>query len=124
MGEHIGFIGLGRMGGRMAGRLLDAGHTLTVFDVSDAAVAALEARGAKRAASPKAVADAAELVLASLPNPPIVQAAALGADGVVHGGKIKTFVDLSTSGPAAAKTLAEGRPSARSPRWTPPSPAG
>ena len=40
MGEHIGFIGLGRMGGHMAGRLIDAGHTLTVFDVNAQAVAA------------------------------------------------------------------------------------
>lgn len=108
MGEHIGFIGLGRMGSRMAGRLLDAGHTLTVFDLSEAAVAALVSRGATRAASPKAVADAAELVLASLPSPPIVRETALGAEGVIHGGKIKIFVDLSTSGPAAAAAVFKG----------------
>ena len=107
MGQHIGFIGLGRMGGRMAVRLLDAGHTLTVFDVSGQAVSALEVRGAKRAATPKDVADACELVFASLPSPAIVQDTALGADGVIHGGKIKTFVDLSTTGPHVAGVVAK-----------------
>ena len=108
---HIGFIGLGRMGGLMAGRLIDAGHTLTVFDVADAAVSALEARGAKRAASPRAVADAAELVFASLPSPAIVRDTAIGPEGVIGGSAIKTFVDLSTTGPGVAvavyKALAE-----------------
>ncbi len=111
MGEHIGFIGVGRMGGAMAGRLLDAGHTLTVFDVSEEALRPLIERGATRAATPKAVADAAELVFASVPTPPILQATALGADGVIHGSKIKTFIDLSTTGPkvsaAVAKALGE-----------------
>jgi 3-hydroxyisobutyrate dehydrogenase-like beta-hydroxyacid dehydrogenase len=105
---HIGFIGLGRMGGHMSGRLIDAGHTLTVFDVNDAAVQGLTARGAERAASPKAVADAAELVFASLPSPAIVQDTALGANGVIHGSKIKTFVDLSTTGPKTSGIVAEG----------------
>ena len=95
---HIGFIGLGRMGGHMASRLLDAGHTLTVMDLSDAAVKALTDRGATRASSAKEVADACELVLASLPNPQVVQDTALGAAGAIHGSKIRAFVDLSTTG--------------------------
>ena len=105
---HIGFIGLGRMGGLMAGRLIDAGHTLVVFDVNDAAVLPLTARGATRGASPKACADAAELVLASLPSPAIVQDTALGPDGVIRGEKIRTFVDLSTTGPKVSGIVAEG----------------
>ena len=68
MGEHIGFIGLGRMGARMCVRLLDAGHTLTVYDVNEAAAAALVARGANKSSSPAGVADAAAIVLASLPS--------------------------------------------------------
>jgi len=102
MGEHIGFIGLGRMGSRMGGRLIDAGHTLTVCDVNADAVAALAARGAKRAKTAAEVASAAELVFASLPSPAIVQETALGAAGVINGSKIKTFVDLSTTGPRVA----------------------
>jgi 3-hydroxyisobutyrate dehydrogenase-like beta-hydroxyacid dehydrogenase len=108
MGEHIGFIGLGRMGSRMCGRLLDAGHTLTVFDVDEKAVAALTARGAQAAPSPRAVADAAEIVLASLPSPAIVQDTALGASGVINGAKVRIFCDLSTTGPRVAKIVSEG----------------
>jgi 3-hydroxyisobutyrate dehydrogenase-like beta-hydroxyacid dehydrogenase len=105
---HIGFIGLGRMGGHMASRLIDAGHTLTVMDLSDAAVKALTDRGAQRAASAREVADACELVFASLPSPAIVRETALGPDSVVHGSKIRTFADLSTTGPQVAGQVAEG----------------
>ena len=107
-GSHLGFIGVGRMGGLMAGRLLDAGHSLTVFDTSAAAVAALTARGAKAAASPAAVGDAAEIVFASLPTPPIVQKATLGEGGLIHGSKVKTFIDVSTTGPRVATAVAQG----------------
>ena len=58
MSEHLGFIGVGRMGGPMAGRLIDAGHTLTVYDTSASATAALAARGARVAGSSREVADA------------------------------------------------------------------
>ena len=51
----IGFIGLGTMGGPMAMNVLKKGHRLTVFDISDKAVAALTAAGARAATSPKAV---------------------------------------------------------------------
>ena len=103
MAEHFGFVGVGRMGGPMAGRLLDAGHTLTVFDVNDAAVAPLVARGAAVAASPRALADAAPCVFASLPTPDIVRAV---ADGLAGGGRMKTFIDLSTTGPRVAAAVA------------------
>src|SRR5215469_3580755 len=106
MSEEIGFVGLGRMGSRMAARLLSAGHTLTVFDIDDAAVAALGRRGAKAARSPKEVADAVEFVFASLPSPLIVEQVALGGRGLINGSRIKTFVDLSTSGPRTAAAVA------------------
>ncbi len=108
MSQDIGFVGLGRMGARMCGRLIEAGHALTVHDVNEEAVAALVARGAARAASPAAVADAAGLVFASLPSPAVVQETALGAAGVIRGSRIKTFVDLSTTGPRVAAAVAEG----------------
>jgi 3-hydroxyisobutyrate dehydrogenase-like beta-hydroxyacid dehydrogenase len=98
----IGFIGLGRMGSRMGGRLIDAGHTLTVCDVSEAAVGELVKRGAKRAKTAAEVANAAELVFASLPSPNVVHDTVLGANGVINGTKVKTFVDLSTTGPRVA----------------------
>lgn len=107
-GQHLGFVGLGRMGGPMARRLLDAGHQLTIFDTSETAVEPLLARGAQRAATPRAVADAAEIVMTSLPTPDIVHQVALGDQGLKGGARIKTMVDLSTTGPGMATTVAKG----------------
>jgi len=103
MPEHFGFVGVGRMGGPMAGRLLDAGHSLTLFDVSEAAMAPLLARGAARAASPRGLADSVECVFASLPTPDIVRTV---ADAVAAGGRVKTFIDLSTTGPRVTAAVA------------------
>ena len=107
-GQSLGFIGLGRMGGPMVGRLLDAGHALTVFDTSEQAVEPLVARGATRAGSAAEVASAAEIVLASLPTPDVVQQVALGEGGVAQGTKAKILIDLSTTGPSVASRVAKG----------------
>lgn len=104
----IGFIGLGRMGARMAQRLLHAGLPIIVRDVSPDAVVALVEAGALAAESPVAVANRAEIVLVSLPTPEIVHEVLLGPDGVAHGSKVRIAVDLSTSGPALAKRVSEG----------------
>lgn len=107
MDNNIGFIGLGRMGVPMASRLIAAGYKLTVFDVRNAAVDALVAKGAVAAASPAAVASAVETVLLSLPDPSIVRKVALGADGVIHGTMVKSVLDLSTTGATAAVEIAK-----------------
>jgi 3-hydroxyisobutyrate dehydrogenase-like beta-hydroxyacid dehydrogenase len=107
-GQELGFVGVGRMGGLMTQRLLAAGHSVTVSDPSEAAVEALMAEGAKRAASAAEVAANTDIVFASLPNPPVVEAVALGADGVARGGRAKIFVDLSTTGPRVAARIAAG----------------
>ncbi len=104
----IGFVGVGRMGGRMCRRLIEAGYTLTVYDTSEEAVQALVGLGAKRAESPAAVASAAEIVLASLPTPPVVQAVVLGPKGIMEGTRVKIFIDVSTTGSTYAKRVAEG----------------
>ncbi|MBV9507722.1 MAG: NAD(P)-dependent oxidoreductase [Acidobacteriia bacterium] len=108
MAESIGFVGVGRMGGRMAARILNAGFDLTVFDTSDAAVEPLVGGGARRAASPAAVASNADIVLVSLPMPPVVEAVALGPDGISQGTRAKIFIDTSTTGATYAKRVAEG----------------
>jgi 3-hydroxyisobutyrate dehydrogenase-like beta-hydroxyacid dehydrogenase len=95
------------MGGPMAGRLLDAGHELCVFDTNPAAVAPLSARGAKSAASPEEVASAADVVFTSLPTPPIVQAVCLGERGILKGTRARTLIDLSTTGPTVAGVVAK-----------------
>ena len=71
--QSFGFAGVGRMGSLMAPRLLDAGHSVHVFDVSKDAVAAMEKAGAKSAASMAELGDKADTVFLSLPNPEIVQ---------------------------------------------------
>ncbi|HYS49588.1 MAG TPA: NAD(P)-dependent oxidoreductase [Xanthobacteraceae bacterium] len=106
--RHVGFIGVGRMGNHMAGRLVEAGYRVTVYDTNETAMARLVQRGAERAESAAAVASAAETVLVSLPTPDIVRAVALGPAGVAAGTKVKTFVDLSTTGPRVAAAVAEG----------------
>ncbi len=100
----IGFIGLGNMGGPMARRLLEAGHKLVIYDTRNDAVAPFVALGAQLASSPADVADRVETVMASLPSLPISEKVATGDGGVIHGKRIKRFIDLSTTGaPMAAK---------------------
>jgi 3-hydroxyisobutyrate dehydrogenase-like beta-hydroxyacid dehydrogenase len=101
--ERIAFIGVGRMGGPMAARLLAAGHQLTVFDPATAAMAALTAGGARGAASAVEAARGAQVVMASLPSPATVRALAVELTGVAG---VSVFVDLSTSGPAASQAVA------------------
>jgi 3-hydroxyisobutyrate dehydrogenase-like beta-hydroxyacid dehydrogenase len=106
--ETLGFVGTGRMGGPMALRLQDAGHSLVVYDTERQATEQLAARGAEIAQSPAEVASRADIVLTSLPTPDIVKAVALGANGIVNGARARIMIDLSTTGPGAAKQVAEG----------------
>src|SRR5437867_2928399 len=76
--DHLGFIGVGRMGGRLARRLIDAGFELTIFDTSQAAVRPFVELGARSADSAAGVATACEMVITCLPTPQIVQNVALG----------------------------------------------
>lgn len=106
-GQILGFIGVGRMGAPMSGRLLDAGYRLCVYDSNPEATKPLVARGAQLAKSPAEVASASDIVFLSLPTPPIVTSVVLGPNGVSQGNAVKTVVDLSTSGPSAATTIAK-----------------
>ena len=106
--QTFGFVGVGRMGGLMSARLLNSGHKVVVFDVAEEAVAALEKLGAQRAATAAEVASNAETVFLSLPNPEIVQRAALQTGGVIEGTKVRRVVDFSTIGPRTASLVAKG----------------
>jgi 3-hydroxyisobutyrate dehydrogenase-like beta-hydroxyacid dehydrogenase len=106
-GELLGFVGVGRMGGPMASRLLDAGHRLCVYDLSEAATAPLVARGAQLAASPAEVASFASTVFISLPTPDVVRQVVLGGNGgIINGSSVKLVIDLSTTGPGVATEVA------------------
>jgi len=107
MSKTIGFVGLGNMGIPMAGRLMDAGHNLVVYDIRKESVAEFAARGATAATSPADVANKVDEVFISLPTPPIVEAVVLGPDGLINGTKAKTIIDLSTTGPRAASRIGD-----------------
>lgn len=104
-GTTLGFIGLGRMGGPMAGRLIDAGHRLVVNDARKEAAGPLLEKGAAWAVSPAEVASQAEIVFCSLPTPAIVREVVLGKGGIADG-SARIVVDLSTTGPSTAGAVA------------------
>ncbi len=91
----------------MSSRLIEAGHSLVVFDTREEAMAPLVERGATKVGSPREAADLAETVFVSLPAPDIVREVAIGERGLVHGSKLRTFVDLSTTGPRTATLVAD-----------------
>jgi 3-hydroxyisobutyrate dehydrogenase-like beta-hydroxyacid dehydrogenase len=95
---HAGFLGIGNMGLPMAGKLLDGGHSLTVFDIRDAAMQPLLDRQARRAVSPKDLADQCEIVFVSLPTLAAFRSVAFGPDGLVHGSAMKLLVNTCTIG--------------------------
>jgi 3-hydroxyisobutyrate dehydrogenase-like beta-hydroxyacid dehydrogenase len=107
MGEALGFVGVGKMGSRMAARLIDAGHHLTVYDIREEAVTPLVSRGAVIARSSCAVADSADVIFFSLPEPQDVEGEATGNNGVIAGRRAKILVDLSTTGPRTIGVVAE-----------------
>ena len=105
---HIGFLGLGNMGGPMARNLLKAGHQLTVFDLSAAAVSGLVEAGAKEATSPAAVAQAdVDVIITMLPAAPHVKQVYLGEDGLLaHVSAGVLLIDSSTIDPLSAREVA------------------
>jgi 3-hydroxyisobutyrate dehydrogenase len=95
---RIGFIGLGNMGGPMALNVLKGGHTMVVNDIRRDAAAPHLKQGAAWADSPRAVAEASELIFTSLPGPREVEAVTLGPDGILEGAAAGSiYADLSTS---------------------------
>jgi len=103
----IGFIGLGTMGRHMAANLQKAGHELIVHDVRREAAEPHVKAGARWADSPRAVAEASEVVFTSLPEPKDVEAVALDEktgllSGLTAG---KAFFDLSTNSPTVVRRL-------------------
>src|SRR3954469_12499579 len=101
----LGYVGVGKMGGPMAERLLAAGHELVVFDSRKEAIEPFVARGAKAAASVKALAGEVETVLVCLPSPEAVRSVA--EEVIAARGSVRAFVDLSTTGPRVEAQVAE-----------------
>jgi 3-hydroxyisobutyrate dehydrogenase-like beta-hydroxyacid dehydrogenase len=95
---EAGFLGVGNMGLPMAGKLLDGGYDLMVYDIREAAIQPLLERQARRAASPKDLADRCEIVFVSLPTLAAFRAVAFGEDGLAHGKAMKVLVNTCTVG--------------------------
>jgi len=105
---NLGFVGLGVMGSRMAKRLLDAGHTVTGYNRTQSKAQWLLDAGMKWGDSPRAVAEASDVVLSMVTNTAALHAVALGADGILAGlSRGKIYVDMSTVSPAASRELAQ-----------------
>ncbi|SFR14690.1 NAD(P)-dependent oxidoreductase [Poseidonocella sedimentorum] len=103
----IGFIGLGLMGGNMVENLQNRGIELVVMDLDDAAVAAVLARGNARAAtSPKAVAEASDIVMLCLTTSDVVEAVVYGEDGLLAGiSEGNVLIDFGTSIPSSTRKI-------------------
>ncbi len=102
----IGFIGLGNVGGKLAGSLLRNGFELTVRDLDLTAAAPLLDKGARWAETPRAMAEAVDLVITCLPSPAASAAVMEAEDGILAGlapGKI--WAEMSTTDEAEVKRL-------------------
>jgi len=105
---NLGFIGLGVMGGRMAKRLLDAGHTVTGYNRTRAKAQWLLDAGMAWSETPCAVAETADITFSMVTNTEALQNIAEGADGLLAGiGQGKIYVDMSTVSPVFSRELAK-----------------
>jgi 3-hydroxyisobutyrate dehydrogenase-like beta-hydroxyacid dehydrogenase len=94
---NLGFIGTGGMGGGMAGNLLKAGHRLFVNDLRREVARGLEGGGAEFKDSPRAVAEASEIVFSMLPYNQAVEQVGLGAGGLHEAARgAKVWIDFSS----------------------------
>jgi 3-hydroxyisobutyrate dehydrogenase-like beta-hydroxyacid dehydrogenase len=104
----LGYVGLGVMGSAITRRLLDAGHTVTVWNRTREKAEPLLEAGARWADSPRAVAESSDVVFTMVTNTTAVQAVTEGPDGILAGlAPGKVYVDMSTASPANARALAE-----------------
>ncbi len=105
---RLGFVGLGVMGGRVARRLIEAGHHVTGYNRTRSKASWLLDAGMAWAESPRAVAEAADVVFSMVTNTAALEAVTDGSEGVLAGlGPGKTYVDMSTVSPAFSRALAE-----------------
>lgn len=103
----IGFIGVGNMGGPMALNLLNAGHSVKVFDLSEAAVKTCTDAGGEAAASATDAAKGVNIVVSMLPKGDHVRGVYLGNDGAIAAADEGTlFIDCSTIDVATAREVA------------------
>ena len=104
---NLGFVGMGVMGGLMAEKLLGKGHQLTGYNRTKSKSQPLIDRGMKWADSPRAVAQAADVIFSSVTNSEALLAITEGPDGIFAGiGPGKVYVDMSTVSVATSRKVA------------------
>ena len=104
---NIGYVGLGVMGSGMVTRLLNAGHAVTGYNRTKSKAEPLIALGMHWAGSPRAVAEAADIIFSMVTSTQAVQAITQGPQGILAGlTPEKIYVDMSTMSPGYSKELA------------------
>ncbi len=105
---NLGFVGLGAMGGRVTRRLLDAGHTVTGYNRTKSKAQWLLDLGMRWGETPRAVAEAADVIFTMVTNTGALYEVVDGHNGILAGlQKGKIYIDMSTISPTASKRLAE-----------------
>jgi 3-hydroxyisobutyrate dehydrogenase-like beta-hydroxyacid dehydrogenase len=104
---NIGYVGLGTMGGEMASRFLEKGHSVTGYNRTRSKAQKLIDKGLKFADSPRAVAASTDVVFSMVTNTQALSQIADGPNGIIEGlGPGKVWVDMSTASPAMSRGLA------------------
>ena len=105
---QVGFIGLGNMGGPMAGWVLKAGFPLVVHDINEEVAAPLLAQGATWAESPASLAAQCNVICTCVPGPPEMEAATLGGNGLVESLKRGAiYIDHTSNSPETVRKVGE-----------------
>jgi 3-hydroxyisobutyrate dehydrogenase-like beta-hydroxyacid dehydrogenase len=109
----LAFVGLGQMGAPMAGRLLEAGHDLAVWNRTPQKADPLVERGARRSSSPADAAEGAEAAVTMLSSPDALEEVLFGSDGLAPGlGTGSTLIEMSTVGPETIHRIRRDLPEA------------
>lgn len=106
--ERIGFVGLGMMGLPMAKNLVEAGYTVTVFDLDAGAIEEAQEFGASPASTGAEVAAQSDIIITMVPDSPHVEAAIAGNGGIIEGIRAESVViEMSTILPETGRRMAE-----------------
>jgi 3-hydroxyisobutyrate dehydrogenase-like beta-hydroxyacid dehydrogenase len=101
MKPKVGFMGLGLMGSAMAANILKAGHPLTVYNRTIAKAEPLAQLGAEVAPSPKALAQAAEIIIVMVTGPEAIYELLFGPEGAAEAfGPEQVFINMSSVSPS------------------------
>ena len=105
--EKIGVVGLGHMGGNMAARFLDAGYTVYGESRDRGDADDLLHKGLEWHDTPREVAEAADVLVTSVPNDDVLESVASGSDGILAGlTESKIWIDMSTVSPRVSREVA------------------